>query len=236
MAFCACDQPRDDRLARRDRRGAPCRRRRAGRVLSRAAARGAPRRGGSGRRACRSAARRAKPTISTSGSRRAPVRSRDLVEQLALERRVRRPTAPRRRCARLADARRPARCGTCTPFVIAMIGAAPSTCSHIARAVSPCSSETAFARRARRRPATVMLNGSPPISPHLGVDQLAAGAQAAQLGERVHLVARGDRRVGGEHDALAHLRATPPRNGPPRSMRSAIISMPANTAWPSLKW
>ena len=51
-----------------------------------------------------------------------------------------------------------------------------------------------------------MLNGSPPICAHLPVDQLAAGAQPAQLGQRVHLVAGGDRRVGGEHDLLAHRR------------------------------
>ncbi len=37
---------------------------------------------------------------------------------------------------------------------------------------------------------------------HLAVHQLAARSEPAQVGERVHLVARGHRRVGGEDDAL----------------------------------
>jgi hypothetical protein len=53
--------------------------------------------------------------------------------------------------------------GACTPFVIAMISDAPSTSCHIARDTSPWSCDTPFERRDSRRPATVMLNGSPPI-------------------------------------------------------------------------
>ena len=122
-----------------------------------------------------------------------------------------------------------------TPLVMAMIGAASSTCAHIARAVSPWSWATALARRASRRPATVMLNGSPPERGQLARHELAVRAEAPEIGERVHLVARRHRRVGGEDDALA--RGQPRlRKACPASIRSAISSMPAKTACPSLKW
>src|SRR2546421_8998316 len=39
------------------------------------------------------------------------------------------------------------------PILTLMIGAAPSTCFHISRAVSPCSAATPFAIRASRSPA-----------------------------------------------------------------------------------
>jgi hypothetical protein len=45
-----------------------------------------------------------------------------------------------------------------------MIGAAPATPFHIRRAVSPWSCATALAMRAKRSPATVIENGSPPIA------------------------------------------------------------------------
>jgi len=70
---------------------------------------------------------------------------------------------------------------------------------------------------------------------HLGLAQAAAGAQPAELAERVDLVPAGNGRVGGEHDARAH---GVPRLAEPgaRPHALAIIATPAKTAWPSLKW
>ena len=87
-----------------------------------------------------------------------------------------------------------------------------------------------------RRPATVMLKGSPPI---WRISQSTSSQQAPeppQLGERVHLVAGGDRGVGREHDLLAHRAPRRRRTRAPAAMRSAISSTPAKTACPSLKW
>ena len=87
-----------------------------------------------------------------------------------------------------------------------------------------------------RRPATVMLNGSPPICAHLPSTSSQAGAEPAELAEGVHLVAGGDGRVGREDDLLAHRLPGLARTAAPRLIRSAISSTPAKTAWPSLKW
>ena len=128
---------------------------------------------------------------------------RHLGEQLLLERPARAQQA-RRRTPAPGGMRGSCQVPTCTPLVIAMMGAAPSTCAHMARAVSPWSWATALARRARRSPATVMLNGSPPISrisPSTS-SQLAPSRRRSASG--VHLVAGGHRRVGGEDDPLAH--------------------------------
>ena len=123
----------DDAPARRRRRDAPCRRTRAARCVAAAGARAASGRGRSGRCACSAAARRAKPIVSDVGVEpRAGARA-DLVEQLALERLVRRPE---RRPASAAASRMRASChvGAWTPFVIAMISArARRRRCHIAR-------------------------------------------------------------------------------------------------------
>jgi len=99
-------------------------------------------------------------TNSASGSSLTPC-GLDLVEQLALEPHVRLPQSPRIVAGRPDLRRLPG--GTCTPFVMALIGQAPETSRHITRAVSPCSCDTAFAARdsgARHGHA----EGSPPMA------------------------------------------------------------------------
>ena len=125
--------------------------------------------------------------------------------------------------------------GTCTPFVTAMIGAASSTSAHIARDVSPWSSETAFARRASRSPATVMLNGSPPIwRSSQSTSSQPAPSRRSSASEWTSLPA------GTGVWVVKTMRSRAARQAAsklaPASIRSAISSMPANTACPSLKW
>ena len=93
--------------------------------------------------------------------------------------------------------------GAWTPLVTLMIGAAPSTSFHISRAVSPWSAATPFARRDRRRPATVIENGSPPISSSSASVKPRSASILRMSVEVVDLVARGHRRVGREHDVRA---------------------------------
>ena len=99
---------------------------------------------------------------------------------------------------------------TCTPLVIAMIGAASVDVRPHRRGPSRrAARRRRWPRRARRSPATVMLNGSPPISR----SSLSTSSQLApsrrEVRDRVHLVARGHRRVRGEHDACRAPPATP---------------------------
>ena len=82
-----------------------------------------------------------------------------------------------------------------------MIGAASRTSAHMARAVWPWSSDTALARRASRRPGRRHVERVAAELAQLGGDELAAGAEAQEVGERVDLVAGRDRGVGGEDDA-----------------------------------
>ena len=118
---------------------------------------------------------------------------------------------------------------------MAMMGAASFTCAHMARAVSPWSWATALARWASRSPATVILNGSPPISASsLGTSSQPAPRRRRSASGCISLPAGTGVWVVKTMRSRAASHAS--RKAWPASMRSAIISMPAKTAWPSLKW
>ena len=125
--------------------------------------------------------------------------------------------------------------GACTPLVMGMISLACSTSSHIVRDTSACSSETAFARRESRSPATVMLNGSPPI---WRISQSTSSQQAPSRRSSASACTSLPAATGVwvVNTICSRTAAQASTNDAPATMRSAISSMPANAACPSLKW
>ena len=146
------------------------------------------------------------------------------------------------RCAAHSFARSPAapriasscHVGGCTPFVIATIDGASSTCFHIARAVRACSSLTPLARRDSRSPAAVMLKGSPPIARISAPESWSAAPmrRSSLIGCSSFPALTG---VWVVNTIFCRVAAHASGKVRPPSIASAIISIPANTAWPSLK-
>ena len=105
----------------------------------------------------------------------------------------------------------------------------------MARAVWPWSWDTALARRDRRSPATVMLNGSPPSSLSSAVTSSQPAPSRRRSARECTSLPAGTG-VWVVKTILSRAARHASRKSTPAAMRSAISSMPAKTAWPSLKW
>ena len=112
---------------------------------------------------------------------------------------------------------------------------------HISRETSPCSADTALARRESLSPSTVMQNiscGLPGFSRPSAISRFvresqrfAKRAQVLFHQSRVEpVVAGGHRRVGGEHHFASHAARRRSKLRPSSSMRQRMASSTANAA------